>query len=940
MVFGKILLSWCFLVATSWAVLPDRLTVDVGDVTGDGAEDTIVLVKRSLRGSGYRVMAYDKATDSYKQVPTPEVRTYRGYVETDRSMLVNAVIEPGNKLHAFFSDGRNLNAKIEDLEITVKGEQGAADPGSRNQPAPYKASRQSPTQGGYVVPKYTMRKISVGVDIAHDYYVGVGEDLEKAVARVESRINDSDFFYARDMGIAWEIQECVVRVGGDPRNWKTWWTEQTPAYINSRMKFKWPGGGGSSGRLFTSGTADHQHTCTLGSSAAYSRSLGHEVAHGLGAGHASSWEDTMGGSRSCLGVGTVQRMIDHSHVASKDAAPAIVYGAPLPPYAMEDGANTMQDTPLEINLLENDYDGNGDQIALGRIDETTRKGGAVEKLSGGIVRYTPPEGFLGMDEFTYEVADEGGLTNRHGYAKIYVRNNGLATHILFDETSGGIAHDVGPYQAHGSLKNGLSFESAVPGRIGGALQRDANAHAAARVECEGVGDPMRGDLSVSLWVKYPQTPVADGVLACKGGAVIPGRIKAPRGGWFIGHLDNGTFRFAGNLQRDLAGDVEEATEKFDRRSTEKIKSDRWYHLVMVLDRSQKIIRAWVDGVEQTASEWATHVPYGLIESSHSPLVLFDTEGQQEQGKDTPCALDDFRIYNKVLTERDVEELFSAKGEIPAGAPYPANAASDALAGTTLRWRPGKPEPAYTFDVYFGTDKFALGHVGRQDNESIAPKTKADTTYFWRIDEVTASGQIIKGDVWRFHTGGHTMFDPPLRNPGFEQGTMGKGIADWNDSVGYTFTANADVEGYPATPDGNSWAELDRSRWIYQQIGHYSENRELEIRFLHGKKADKAGHAVFVSLYAGGIPTSAGDDNVKINERNPIESVVGASLVARSGAIAPPFGSGADFKPRNVRLSTGTGHEIGAPLWLMIHTDESVGRTLFDQIEVLDVAKRR
>jgi hypothetical protein len=359
---------------------------------------------------------------------------------------------------------------------------------------------------------------------------------------------------------------------------------------------------------------------------------------------------------------------------------------------------------------------------------------------------------------------------------------------------------------------------------------------------------------------------------------------------------------------------------------------------MVLDRSEKEIRAWVDGIEQTASEWSTHVPDGLIESSHGPLVLFDTEGQQEQGKDTPCALDDFRIYNQALSPAEVKALFSARGEIAAGAPRPANGAQDALAGTSLYWMPGKPAPAYQYDVYFGTDASALNKAGRQSEARFTPETKPDTPYFWRVDEVTATGKMVPGRVWQFHTGGRALRDPPLRNPGFEAGAIGRGIDGWHDSVGYTFTADEGSEGCPSTPDGSHWAELDRSRWIYQQIGHYTENRELEIRFLHGRKADKNAQAVVVGLYAGGNPASAGDQNLKIDKRNPLEAM-GGKLVAESKAIAPPSGSGDAVDQRKVTLSSGTGHAVGEPLWLLIHTQDGRGRTLLDDIQVRDVTKR-
>ncbi len=939
------------LIATpGFGILPDTLTIPVGDIDGDGIADNLVLTKRSLRGPDFRVLSWDPTT-GYTEEPAPEVRTYRGYVEGDPSMRVNAVIEPGNSLQAFLSDGRNVNVKIEGLPFSISGPEGTADPGSGNVEISRTVDRTSPTSKGYIIPQYTMRKMSVGVDIANDYYVGIGGSLEAAVARVESRINDADFFYARDMGIAWEIQECVVRVGAEPDNWKTWWTDETSAYINSKMKFKWPGGGGSSGRVFDSGDVYQQHTCTLGSGAAYARSLGHEVSHGYGGGHYSSWWDTMGGSESCLGAGTVQRMIDHSHMALEAAAPAITYGAPLPPYAMEDGANTLQDTPVDIDLLENDYDGNGDAILLGYVDAATEKGGTVSVVSSGTVRYTPPEGFMGMDEFAYHVADVGGLTNRQGYVKVYVRNNGLATHILFDETSGTAVHDVGPYQAHGTLESGLVFSNALAGKIGNALYRGAGTGDKHRAEFPGVGDPMDGSLSVSLWVKYTQAPIEDGTLACKGGAVIPGRIDAPRGGWFIAHRADGKFHFGGNMQRDLSGDVDENSEMFDRYDTATILPDNWYHLVMVLDRDNQTIRAWVDNSEVTSSEWSTVVPDGMIEASHHPLVLFDTQSQQDQGNDTPCALDDVRIYNKALTAQEIADLYAATAEIQAGAPRPADWAMGVLPGSNIGWMPGKPSPTYMFDVYLGTDYNAVlnattnsgEYQGRQSAETHAPTTAADTEYFWRIDEVTASLAIVTGRVWRFKTivPESGLSEPPLANPSFENPALVSGASDddikeWYDAVGYTYTADEDASTHPATPYGDNWAELDKGRWMYQQIGHYRENMVLEISFLLGTRSDKQGHIVYVSLLSGGDPALAADVNVKNSEDNPLASTVGATLITNSANILElPQGTTAE---QSIQLSTGTGLVEGEPLWLQFHTvDEGSGdRVLIDNVQVVDL----
>ena len=640
----------------AFAVLPDQLNVEVGDIDGDSKSEVLVLNKRSVRSANnYQVKTWD-AVNGYKDVPAPEVRTYRGFVEDDPDMRVNANIELGGVLNANLSDGRNINIRLTTQSITVTGPEGTSNPGTGNMIVPLKVDRISPTPKGYIVPRHVMRRIQLAVEIQNDYFVDLDSSVEATIARMEQRVNDTDFFYARDMGLAWEISTVVIRQELLTTNWQDEWKDilvPAGAVYNTAIRFKRPGGGGAAGSVFDPEDANHRVYGTVGTTAAYSRSLGHEVGHQMGAGHQSSWQDIMQSAGSCLGTGTVERMIDHSHVALEAAAPAVVYGAPLPPFAMEDGGNTQMDQPLEIDLLENDYDGNGDDIFLEQVDSVTSRGGLVEVIEGGKVRYTPLPGFLGMDEFTYQVSDSSGVVNRHGYAKVYVRNNGLATRIRFDETSGSIARDSGPYRAHGILTDGLCFCHSETGQLDSALERTVEDGERASADFEGVGDPMDGSLSISLWVKYSQAPSEEGILICKGGSVIKSRFDNPRGGWFIGHTATGGFRFAGNLQRDLW----QNTEKFDRESTTPIQAETWYHLVMVIDRPNHVIRAWVNNEEVLNSNWTSFVPDGLINSSHSPLVIFSSEEQQNQGDwFGPVTIDEIQIYNNVLTSEDVSLL--------------------------------------------------------------------------------------------------------------------------------------------------------------------------------------------------------------------------------------------------------------------------------------------
>ncbi|MBI9018385.1 MAG: cadherin-like domain-containing protein [Phycisphaerae bacterium] len=930
-VFALIAISISLIVIPQChGILPDNLTVPIIDVNNDGQADELVLVKRSLRRPGCKVLLW--YTDgTYQDVSAPQVRTYRGYVKSDPDIQVNAVIEPGNIMHVNFTDGRHHTLRLSNIAVDVSGPEGIIDPGSGNIAVPFTIDRISPTPNGYIVPKYNMRKIHVGVDIANDFYLAMGSDIEKAVARVEQRVNDSDHFYARDMGIAWEIQEIVIRIDGEPDNWKSWWTGSQSAYVNTKMKFKAPGGGGSSGRLFDPLTIDHQHTCTLGSTSPYSRSLGHEVAHGFGAGHYSSWEDTMSGSRSALGTGTVQRMIGHAHEALEAAAPKIIYGAPIHPHAMEDCANTDINQSVDINVLENDFDGNGQTITLEYVDSDTEKGATIQHLGNGIVRYMPATDFVGIDRFEYHVSDSSGLTNRNGKVKVYVRSPGLASHLVLDATDGNTLWDLGPYQAHGQMENGLTISTAsVAGVLGNAIENTTNA-TTSRASFD-TGDPLDGSMTVSLWVKYAEVPATTGVIACKGAAVISGRMDNPRGGWAIENVDSSGFRFIGNMQRNSIDD----TEYFDRTSNTSIQAGKWYHLAMVLDRDSQQIRAWVDGQEIANTTFGSHIADGMIENYY-PLRLFNCSNDDAS---RPCIIDDVRIYNIALPAAAITAYDVAKDEIPAGAPQPANLTNDIIGGESIEtsWRPGKPD-GYVFDVYFGTDKQAVIdadvdsvlYKGRQSQLSYLAATDANLNYYWRIDSVKDGDIVTRGPVWRFGTFGKLKVEPILYNPGFENpalepGDSTGGALDWFDASSYLNTSCAGGA-FPATTEGDNWLELGNDKWAYQNICLYAKDTEYKVKMLLGQKTGSSFLGVKVSLWAGG--------NISLAADGVDLASVGAVRIADSGLVKPDLGSDA-IEEIEVILTTGSTLNNGLPLWLEVRQGGGNGRTLVDNVRIVRI----
>ncbi len=98
-----------------------------------------------------------------------------------------------------------------------------------------------------------------------------------------------------------------------------------------------------------------------------------------------------------------------SDVDVRTDVPAIPPGplAPAPPVAGDDSATTTINTPVNIPVLANDTDLNGDVLAVQSVASPTANGGAAT-ISGASIVYTPAAGFTGVDTFTYTVSDGNG----------------------------------------------------------------------------------------------------------------------------------------------------------------------------------------------------------------------------------------------------------------------------------------------------------------------------------------------------------------------------------------------------------------------------------------------------------------------------------------------------------------------------------------------------
>ncbi|MCG8427845.1 MAG: retention module-containing protein, partial [Chromatiales bacterium] len=93
---------------------------------------------------------------------------------------------------------------------------------------------------------------------------------------------------------------------------------------------------------------------------------------------------------------------------SSNTAQTIIHIIPVndPPDAVNDVANTPEDTPVLISVLGNDTDPEGDSLAV--ISNTQPTNGTLTISGNGQFLYTPNPGFSGTDTFTYTITDGNG----------------------------------------------------------------------------------------------------------------------------------------------------------------------------------------------------------------------------------------------------------------------------------------------------------------------------------------------------------------------------------------------------------------------------------------------------------------------------------------------------------------------------------------------------
>ena len=100
-------------------------------------------------------------------------------------------------------------------------------------------------------------------------------------------------------------------------------------------------------------------------------------------------------------------IVDASGASSNATVNVTVNPVNDQPMALDDHVESIQDVSIFIDVIKNDTDADGDELAV--VDHGVPDGGTVSVVDGKL-RYTPEEGFSGTDQFTYTIGDASGAT--------------------------------------------------------------------------------------------------------------------------------------------------------------------------------------------------------------------------------------------------------------------------------------------------------------------------------------------------------------------------------------------------------------------------------------------------------------------------------------------------------------------------------------------------
>lgn len=712
------------------AVLAAPATL-VQSATHDGETVTMRLTRESLRGSHFELWSQN-ASGGYDVVTPVDERSYIGSVDgypgaVSCGILLGSGVFKGA---VYFDRGVTWFT----LGTSVVGTRALDYDNFANYQYP-----AAPTVGAGQAGS-AIYAFDLGVDADHNYFTNAGSSVATALEGIEYSVSLVRAIYMRDALLRPYLGRVIIRstLAQDP------YTGLTQGDYLSAVRSEWNDNHPTADRDVVAGVSPTKiggglaWVGVVGSSSAYSVSQSnssgnfdvvfrHELGHNWSCGHfvggSPEGKGLMGGNAPGRFSGCeVYRVLNHRNSKISDLDNEGSYTAiELPPYASLDAAEVTQPAAgaQVIDVLSNDHDANGQTISLTSFDSTTAKGGTVTQQGQNLL-YTAPGMLIGTDSFTYLITDSSGKTATGAVVVSVQPDDPLRLYLPLDETSGTSAADLSAYGNSGSV-SGTDFAAAS----GAGVFDNA-------ITLDGVGDHLAvsgmqlssNTVTLTAWIKpgATQNDWAGIVFDRSGGAA---GLNLRTGRELRYHWNNSHWGWNSGLVAP---------------------ADTWTFVALVIEPTRATIHMNTGSGFQSAINTSSHA----VESFGSTYIGLDSSNN---ARHFTGAIDEVRIYNQSMSLAELQAIYDGGA---AGAPDPFDGASGVIS-TSLRWAPGASATAY--DVYLGTSSAAVAAatmVSPEYQETTTSPLHAasladQTTYYWRIDTVTAS-TTLTGSVWSFTTG--------------------------------------------------------------------------------------------------------------------------------------------------------------------------------------------
>ena len=800
---ARVVLALLLLTGLAHAALPDHMDLQVTNPL-TGKPVIFELDRYNMRASNYfQVRLLPNTTTNCIVLPVnqiPEVCTYRGYISNDPNGRVMANFNSRGQLYARVIYGHRQNVAGDGYDPYdgtnrlewIIGDQWAAS--MNGMPTPYTVNT-----GGYAfawssnmpltltnqayytnlwyslgatnnfggptaynnIWKMPSQRARMALELGGVSFCGTYRtNLADAIIGQEAMLNDVDFMMSRDIGYCFRITVIGVHTNVEA----TWdqsigsiWFDNAPCDEIARTTDI---GGGMAWGDFTVTVPE----------GFFGPVHGHEIGHDAGVPDVAGVYDALGYHEPSPDAGdgmgytpetVVQALNKRRNTRSNYEY--VLYKQPSAPYPQPDFASTVMGTPVNIDVVLNDRCAtttNRATLSVATLQNPSARGGVVTNLGGGWVRYTPPAGFRGYDNFHYYLDDGTGIRSI-GQVSVEVVDPGqpLVAWFACDETNGSSVIDLSGCNNTATFSE-IPFGGSVPATIvstngvpglgeGRAFFLDGSQNQCVnfgigRQGGNGLYDAMDRDQSVSLWFRPSATPTPqtyNAVLYSKN--EWPGVLSGPS-------LEMSPTSFYARVSnRGFNGTASVSAPVVPMPGV-------WYHVVMEIDRGAGLLRLFVNGVQYTTSLGfsATEFLSGMGVASFCGMYPVDWHNHQPTG-----ALDDMRIYTKALTLAEVTNMFAQGGMLPAGGPDPYDGEYNVGTTSRLAWVAGRT--TYLHDVYLGTNQAqVLGatngmpgiFMGRVTNAwlQVTNALPLRTKCYWRVDEVSGTN-VLPGAVWQFST---------------------------------------------------------------------------------------------------------------------------------------------------------------------------------------------